>query len=86
MRSVGDVVGTFKPSVLVIDTEGMEEELLAACPLSGVRALVVEVHPDVIGTDGIARLGQHLRDCGFVLVDRLSTGDTQTWQRAGGQF
>jgi FkbM family methyltransferase len=82
MRSVADVVGTFKPSVLVIDTEGMEDELLPACPLLGVRALVVEVHPDVIGTDGIARLGRHLRNSGFEPVDRLSAGDTQTWERA----
>jgi FkbM family methyltransferase len=82
MRSIAGVVADFRPSVLVIDTEGMEEELLAACPLSGVRALVVEVHPDVIGTDGVARLGQHLHHCGFAPVDRLSAADTQTWQRA----
>jgi FkbM family methyltransferase len=81
MRSIAKVVAAFKPSVLVIDTEGMEEELLAACPLAGVRALVVEVHPDVIGADGIVRLGQHLRASDFALVDRFSSGDTQTWAR-----
>jgi FkbM family methyltransferase len=82
MRSISSVVADFRPSVLVIDTEGMEEELLPACPLSGVRALVVEVHPDVIGADGVARLGRHLSECGFALNDRLSSGDTQTWGRA----
>lgn len=82
MRSIAGVVNDFKPSVLVIDTEGMEEELLAACPLNGVRALVVEVHPDVIGEAGIARLGQHLSSSGFVPVARLSSGDTQSWERA----
>ena len=81
MRSISRVVAEFRPSVLVIDTEGMEEELLPACPLSGIRALVVEVHPDVIGTDGIARLGRHLSDSGFTPVDGLSSGDTQTWER-----
>jgi FkbM family methyltransferase len=83
MRSIAKVMAEFKPSVLVIDTEGMEEELLPACPLSGVRAIVVEVHPDVIGTDGIARLGTHLRSSGFVPIDGLSSGDTQAWERAG---
>jgi FkbM family methyltransferase len=82
MRSISGVVASFKPSVLVIDVEGMEEELLTACPLADVRALVVEVHPDVIEADGIARLGDHLRQCGFALVERLSSGDTQTWSRA----
>jgi FkbM family methyltransferase len=82
MRSISRVVADFKPSVLVIDTEGMEEELLPACPLSGVRAVVVEVHPDVIGPDGVARLGRHLSDSGFAPIDRLSSGDTQAWGRA----
>ena len=82
MRSISRVVAEFRPSVLVIDTEGMEAELLPACPLSGIRALVVEVHPDVIGTDGIARLERHLSDSGFAPVDDLSSGDTQAWERA----
>jgi FkbM family methyltransferase len=82
MRSISGVVADFRPSVLVVDTEGMEEELLPACPLSGVRAIVVEVHPDVIGTEGVARLGRHLSECGFKPIDGLSSGDTQTWGRA----
>jgi FkbM family methyltransferase len=83
MRSITGVVKSFGPSVLVIDTEGMEEELLAACPLDGVRAVVVEVHPDVIGAAGVQRLGGHLRASGFAQVERLSSGDTQSWQRVG---
>jgi FkbM family methyltransferase len=82
MQSISRVVADFRPSVLVIDTEGMEEELLPACPLTGVRAIVVEVHPDVIGPDGVARLGRHLSECGFAPIDRLSSGDTQAWGRA----
>jgi FkbM family methyltransferase len=82
MRSIAGVMHDFKPSVLVLDTEGMEEDLLAACPLDGVRALVVEVHPDVIGAAGIERLGTRLRDCDFTQVSRLSSGDTQSWERA----
>jgi FkbM family methyltransferase len=81
MRSIANVVAEFKPSVLVMDTEGMEAELLPACPLANIRAVVVEVHPDVIGTDGVARLALHLRENGFALSDDLSSGDTQTWTR-----
>jgi FkbM family methyltransferase len=83
MRSITKVVAAFRPSVLVMDTEGMEAELLPACPLQALRAVVVEVHPDVIGTDGVARIGRHLREQGFVLADALSSGDTQTWMREG---
>lgn len=81
MRSISRVVDDFKPSVLVIDVEGMEEELLPACPLDRVRAIVVEVHPDVIGTDGVARLGRQLRDRGFTAIEKLCSGETQTWAR-----
>jgi FkbM family methyltransferase len=83
MRSIARVVAEFRPSVLVMDTEGMEAELLPACPLPALRAIVVEVHPDVIGTDGVARLGQHLRGQGFALAGAMSSGDTQTWIREG---
>jgi len=81
MRSIADAVGSFKPSVLVVDAEGMEEELLTACPLDDVRALVVEVHPDVIGTEGVARLSAHLRERGFAPLEALCLGDTLTWTR-----
>jgi FkbM family methyltransferase len=83
MRSIADVVGGFKPSVLVVDAEGMEEELLTACPFDNVRALIVEVHPEVIGTEGVTRIGTHLRACGFAPLAALCSGDTQTWVRPG---
>lgn len=82
MRAIASVVSDFKPTVLVIDTEGMEEELLPACPLDGFRAVVVEFHPDVIGDDGVTRLQQHLQDQGFACNTRLSAAETQTWERA----
>lgn len=81
MRSIEGVIGSFKPSVLVIDVEGMEEELLTACPLDDVRALIVEVHPDVIGADAIAHLGGHLSGRGFARLEALCLDDTQTWAR-----
>ena len=81
MRSIANVVAEFKPSVLVMDTEGMEEELLPACPLANIRAVVVEVHPDVIGTDGVARLERHLHESGFVRSEQLCSGDTLALMR-----
>lgn len=82
MRAIAGVVDEFKPTVLVIDTEGMEEEILPACPLAGLRAIVAEFHPDVIGQDGVARLQAYLRQQGFVRNARLSAADTETWERA----
>jgi len=81
MQAISKVVGDFKPTVLVIDVEGMEDELLPACPLDAVRAVIVEVHPDVIGSEGIERLARNLQQSGFAANPRLSSGDTQTWER-----
>lgn len=81
MHAIGKAVTAFQPSVLVIDVEGMEAELLPACPLAGIRALVLEVHPDVIGTDGIGLLAQHLRNSGFAPIADLCSDATQAWER-----
>lgn len=81
VRAIADVIAEFKPSVLVVDAEGMEEELLPACPLAALRAVVVEMHPDVIGEHGVERLGRHMRGSGFMRVELLCSGTTQTWAR-----
>ncbi|MDQ8729302.1 FkbM family methyltransferase [Bradyrhizobium sp. LHD-71] len=82
MHAISKVVGAVRPSVLVIDVEGMEDELLPACPLTGIRTIILEVHPDVIGTEGIERLQVYLRESGFAPVDSLCSADTQAWQRS----
>ncbi len=83
--SIGDVIARYAPTILIMDAEGMEVEILPACPMEGLRALVVEFHetpgrPEVIG--GLRRL---LSERGFFRNAKLSTtGElvcTEVWTR-----
>lgn len=46
--SLEETLATFRPDVLVVDIEGGEDALLSGLDLTGVRALVLELHPTVI--------------------------------------
>jgi len=47
--AVNELLGHVAPSCLVIDIEGGEAELLPAIDWRGVRKLILELHPHVIG-------------------------------------
>ena len=51
-RAMDDVA----PDVIVMDVEGAEVDLLPAADLSAVRALIIEVHPHIVGDDKIAAM------------------------------
>lgn len=54
-----------RPSVLIIDIQGGEEELLGFANLASVRKLLVEVHPDILGIRRVNALRRRLRKAGF---------------------
>ncbi len=43
----------FQPTVLICDIEGAEDIVIPGCDLSGIRALVLELHPKVVSRQGI---------------------------------
>lgn len=70
-ESLADVLGSFRPDVLICDIEGAEAELLSALPASTLRAAVVEMHPDRLSAqqiqsihDAMAAQGLHLQEPG----------------------
>ena len=60
-----DVLAEMRPDVVVMDVEGAEIELLADIDLSAVRAMVVELHPHIVGEEKIAALLASLTAAGF---------------------
>lgn len=50
-QPLGDVIAEFRPDVLICDIEGGEAELIPALDASGLRAVVIELHPDRLGQD-----------------------------------
>ncbi|MHA6264557.1 FkbM family methyltransferase [Arenibacterium sp. CAU 1754] len=62
-----------KPTVLVMDIEGGELDLLRHADLSGFRAVVLEFHPKAYGVPGMRECKTILRDAGFARVEEKST-------------
>lgn len=85
---IADLVDEIRPTVLVIDAEGFEAEILPACPLERLRAVVVEFHEDPLGASGVASLRQLLSRAGFSEKPAYGeTGDgvsTGVWLREDG--
>ncbi len=55
-----------RPDVIVMDIEGGEMDVLADTALNGVRALVIELHPHIVGEEATAALLSSLAERGFV--------------------
>lgn|GEM_PF-1120876 len=83
--AIGDVIAQYRPTILVLDAEGMEVDILPACPMGGLRAVVAEFHLSSLGPDSIEGLRRHLRAEGFQRDAQLSeAGDlvcTEAWTR-----
>jgi FkbM family methyltransferase len=60
-----ELVGRFGPSLLIVDVEGTEVELIEGSELPGVAKLLIELHHKVIGLDGVKRIFDRLSDLGF---------------------
>lgn len=67
---INTLIEAHRPTVLVMDVEGSETELLPAANLDGVNSIIVEVHPHIVGEDAIAALTAGLEARGFRVADR----------------
>ncbi|MGR3758846.1 FkbM family methyltransferase [Roseobacteraceae bacterium NS-SX3] len=73
-RDVNAVIAEVQPSVLICDIEGAEADLLPQMDLAGLRAVVIETHPQWIGKDGIRKVFRCLDEAGLVFFPRWSHG------------
>jgi hypothetical protein len=51
---------------LICDIEGEEKNLFSWLNLSGIRAVVVEVHPEKIGNEGVEMVKQSINQQGLI--------------------
>jgi FkbM family methyltransferase len=83
-RSLNELVERHGPfSALIVDIEGSELELLesAGDALRHFRLIIIELHENVIGIEGINRCHALLRAAGFVLKD--TSYITEAWLNPG---
>lgn len=63
--AINDAINEIKPTVLVIDAEGSEVDLLPAADLSGIRGILVECHARVTGADKVDKMTAYVLGLGF---------------------
>lgn len=78
---LGDLIARVRPDVLVCDVEGAELELLSGTDLSTLRALAVELHPKVYGSEAAARLMRRLDDGGLRLLPARRRTSVRSFER-----
>ncbi|KAJ55499.1 hypothetical protein ACMU_12460 [Actibacterium mucosum KCTC 23349] len=81
MRDAGDTFRTIAPTALVCDIEGAEVDLLPLCDLSSVRCAIVEMHPQWVGSAGVAKVFATMTQAGLTYHHRGSQGKVVTFRR-----
>ena len=74
MRDIG-------ATVLICDIEGAEVDLIPALDLSGLRAAIVELHPQWIGPEGVNKVFSAFMDAGLAYYHRGSTNKVVSFRR-----
>lgn len=81
-ESFSEVCERVRPTVLVMDIEGGELEILRHADLSGFRAMVLEFHPKAYGIGGMRDCKNILRAAGFERIAEKSVRTVWTCERS----
>jgi FkbM family methyltransferase len=68
--SLSEILVEIKPTIVVMDVEGLEVDLLASpLELDDVRLIIAETHPHIVGTAKIDAMNNYLEEAGFRIAD-----------------
>ena len=70
-EALDQVLNEERADVLVMDVEGAEIELLTTADLSGVREIIVELHPKIVGLGPTKAMIDSIIDRGFIENGRI---------------
>ena len=80
-----DLIAEIAPTIVICDIEGGEMGLFDTADLSGVRRIVLELHPKVYGDEGVAAITAALAAKGLVLSEDNRKGSSvQVFEREEG--
>ncbi len=82
--ALGEVLREHAPTLLVVDIEGGEVDLLAGGELHGVRKVYMELHPKVIGQVGVKLVFDRLSAQGFAYDTDHSRAGVVLFRRVEG--
>lgn len=78
-HGISPVLKDVKPDVLVCDIEGAEAELLPSGDWSGLRAAVIELHPQWIGQAGVQAVFDAFQKAGLTYFPKASEAKVVTF-------
>lgn len=67
--------------MLICDIEGAEVDVIPEMDLSGVRAAIIELHPQWIGSKGVAAVFNAMMQAGLVYFPKWSNAKVVTFRR-----
>ena len=70
VEPLSDVMAAIRPSVMVVDIQGGEAELVRYADFSELRVLLIELHPDITGMAEATRIRRAIRAAGLREHDR----------------
>lgn len=82
VRAAGRVTADLKPTVLICDIEGAEAALIPQMDLSGLRAAVVELHPQWIGPEGVNAVFRAFMAAGLAYSARASRNKVVAFRKS----
>lgn len=80
---LNEIMTAVAPSILVVDIEGGEADLFDGLDMTTVRHISLEIHRNVLGGIGVAKLFNQLSAAGFHYDPRTSQGRVVTFTRNG---
>jgi FkbM family methyltransferase len=80
-KALSEIVRLVRPTLLIVDVEGAENELFDHAHLPTVTRIVLELHERVIGTAGARRVRSTLAAMGFEERSDLAAGGHLVLQR-----
>jgi FkbM family methyltransferase len=80
-HAIGPVIEAERPDVLVCDIEGAEAHLLPAGDWSGLRAAVIELHPQWIGPSGVRAVFDAMHSAGLTYYPKASEAKVVTFRK-----
>ncbi|MGP6085956.1 FkbM family methyltransferase [Antarctobacter jejuensis] len=80
-HAIGPVIAEEQPDVLVCDIEGAEAHLLSAGDWSGLRAAVIELHPQWIGQSGVQAVFDAMQRAGLTYFPKASEAKVVTFRK-----
>jgi FkbM family methyltransferase len=80
--SLSTLIADTNPTVIICDIEGGEADLMKDADLSRVKAVIMELHPPVIGLAGVRTVFDQMHTAGLTYNCATSFGDVVSFVRS----